>query len=157
MCPDGKFRLHLFCIHPAKRLKEYLQHGRGCIFFSATFLPIQYYKELLSGEMEDYAVYATSCFPPENQLVFIGNDVTSKYTRRGQREYEKISGYIEETVKIRKGNYLVFFPSYEMMESVYGAFIESGIAKDCVCKLQNNNMSEEDREAFLAEFDKEQE
>ena len=157
MCPDGKFRLHLFCIHPAKRLKEYLQHGRGCVFFSATFLPIQYYKELLSGEMEDYAVYATSCFPPENQLIFIGNDVTSKYTRRGQKEYEKISRYIEETVKNRKGNYLVFLPSYEMMESVYGAFIESGIAKDCVCKLQNGNMSEEDREAFLVEFDKEQE
>ena len=157
MCADGKFRVHLFCIHPANRLKEYLKHGRGCVFFSATFLPIQYYKELLSGETEDYAVYAASCFPPENQLVFIGNDVTSKYTRRGQREYEKISQYIEETVRIRKGNYLVFFPSYEMMESVYGAFITSGTAKECVCRLQSSNMSEEDREQFLQAFEKEQE
>ena len=157
MCSDGKFRLHLFCIHPANRLKEYLQHGRGCIFFSATFLPIQYYKELLSGNMEDYAVYATSCFPPENQLVFVGTDVTTKYTRRGQAEYEKISRYIQETIEKRKGNYLVFFPSYEMMESVYGAFVESGNSKECICKLQSANMSEDDREAFLAEFDKEQE
>ena len=154
MCPDGKFRLHLFCIHPANRLKEYLQHGRGCVFFSATFLPIQYYKELLSGEPEDYAVYATSCFPPENQQIFIGTDVTSKYTRRGQKEYEKISRYIEETVQSRKGNYLIFFPSYEMLESVYGAFIGSGAAKDCICKLQNNHMSEQEREEFLAEFEK---
>lgn len=153
MCPDGKFRLHLFCIHPANRLKEYLQHGRGCVFFSATFLPIQYYKELLSGDMEDYAVYATSCFPPENQMVFIGNDVTSKYTRRGKREYEKISGYIEKMIKIRKGNYLVFFPSYEMMESVYDIFVNLGAAKNCICKLQSTNMSEEEREAFLAEFE----
>ena len=157
MCSDGKFRLHLFCIHPAKRLKEYLQHGRGCVFFSATFLPIQYYKELLSGEMEDYAVYATSCFPPENQLVFIGNDVTTKYTRRGQKEYEKISGYIEETVKNRKGNYLVFVPSYEMLESVYGAFITSETAKNCVCKLQSIHMTETEREEFLEEFEKDQE
>ena len=156
MCRDGKFRLHLFCIHPANRLKEYLQHGRGCVFFSATFLPIQYYKELLSGETADYAVYATSCFPPENQMTFIGNDVTSKYTRRGQKEYEKIAGYIEGTVKSRKGNYLVFFPSYEMQESVYGAFITLDIAKDCVCKLQNVNMTEEEREQFLNEFEKEQ-
>ena len=156
MCREGKFRLHLFCIHPANRLKEYLQHGRGCVFFSATFLPIQYYKELLSGETEDYAVYATSCFPPENQMTFIGNDVTSKYTRRGQKEYEKIAGYIEETIKSRKGNYLVFFPSYEMQESVYGAFITLDIAKDCVCKLQNVNMTEEEREQFLNEFEKEQ-
>lgn len=157
MCRDGKFRLHLFCIHPANRLKEYLQHGRGCVFFSATFLPIQYYKELLSGETEDYAVYATSCFSPENQMIFIGNDVTSKYTRRGRKEYEKIAGYIEETIKSRKGNYLVFFPSYEMLESVYGAFIDLDIAKDCVCKLQNVNMTEEEREQFLNEFEKEQE
>lgn len=157
MCPDGKFRLNLFCIHPANRLKEYLQHGRGCVFFSATFLPIQYYKELLSGEIEDYAVYATSCFPSENQLIFIGNDVTSKYSRRGQREYEKISRYIEETVKNRKGNYFVFFPSYEMMENVYGAFAASGVARECICKLQGINMSEEEREQFLAEFEKGQE
>ena len=126
------------------------------MFFSATFLPIQYYKELLSGETADYAVYATSCFPPENQMTFIGNDVTSKYTRRGQKEYEKIAGYIEGTVKSRKGNYLVFFPSYEMQESVYGAFITLDIAEDCVCKLQNVNMTEEEREQFLNEFEKEQ-
>ena len=154
---DGRFALHLFCIHPANRLKEYLQHGRGCVFFSATFLPIGYYKELLSGDMEDYAVYATSCFPPENQLVYVGNDVTTKYTRRGIREYEKISHYIEETLKARKGNYLVFFPSYEMLENVYGAFATSKMAKHCVCKLQSAHMTEEEREDFLAEFEKEQE
>lgn len=156
LCSDGKFRLYLFCIHPANRLKEYLQHGRGCVFFSATFLPIQYYKELLSGNIEDYAVYATSCFPPENQLVFVGNDVTSKYTRRSVREYEKISSYIEKTIESRKGNYLIFFPSYEMMESVYGTFAASCGTKQYVCKLQSSNMSEKEREDFLNEFEKEQ-
>lgn len=157
MCADGKFRLHLFCIHPANRLKEYLQHGRGSVFFSATFLPIQYYKELLSGDTDDYAVYATSCFPPENQMVFIGNDVTSKYTRRGRKEYEKISGYIEEVVSNRKGNYLVFFPSYEMMENVYEIFEASETSKECVCRLQNMHMTESEREEFLEAFEKEQE
>ena len=156
LCSDGKFRLYLFCIHPANRLKEYLQHGRGCVFFSATFLPIQYYKELLSGNIEDYAVYATSCFPTENQLVFVGNDVTSKYTRRSVREYEKISSYIEKTIESRKGNYLIFFPSYEMMESVYGTFAASCGTKQYVCKLQSSNMSEKEREDFLNEFEKEQ-
>lgn len=157
MCGDGRFRLHLFCIHPANRLKEYLQHGRGCVFFSATFLPVQYYKELLSANEEDYAVYATSCFPPENQQVFIGRDVTSRYTRRGRREYEKISAYIEEMIKGRQGNYLVFFPSYEMLESVFEIFAASKTAESCVCKLQSAHMTEEEREDFLAAFEKEQE
>ncbi len=153
---DGKFYINLFCIHPANRLKEYLQHGRGCVFFSATFLPIQYYKELLSGDTNDYAVYAISSFPPENQLVLIGNDVTSKYTRRGRKEYEKISYYIEETAKARQGNYLVFFPSYEMMEQVYEVFLESSFAESCVCKLQSAHMTEAEREEYLAAFEAEQ-
>ena len=157
MCPDGKFRMHLFCIHPANRLKEYLQHGRGCIFFSATFLPIQYYKELISADPEDYAVYADSCFPPENQLVLIGNDVTSKYTRRGRREYEKITSYIEETVMACQGNYLIFFPSYEMMERVYEIFQERAFASQCECRLQSMHMTEEEREKFLEAFEEERE
>ena len=44
-----------------------------------------------------------------------------------------------------------------MLESVYGAFVTSKIAKHCTCKLQNVHMTEEEREAFLAEFEKEQE
>lgn len=154
MGKDGRFRLHLFCIHPAVRLKEYLQHTRGCVFFSATFLPIGYYKELLSGDTKDYAVYATSCFPPENQRVFIANDVTSKYTRRGRREYEKIGTYLEETLRMRQGNYLVFFPSYEMLENVYQIFEASEAAKGCICKLQSPYMTEREREEFLGEFEK---
>ncbi len=151
---DGKFRIHLFCIHPAKRLKEYLDHGRSCIFFSATFLPITYYKELLSGHGEDYAVYATSSFPPENQKIFIGKDVTSKYTRRGRTEYEKICGYIEGAVGQQEGNYLIFFPSYEMMEHVYEIFRSTKIAEKCICRLQSTYMTETEREEFLAEFER---
>ncbi len=157
MAADGRFYINLFCIHPANRLKEYLKHGRGCIFFSATFLPIQYYKELLGADTEDYAVYANSSFPPKNQLVFIGNDVTSKYTRRGRKEYEKISYYIEETAMARKGNYLVFFPSYEMMEQVYEVFLESSLAQNCICRLQSIHMTEAEREEFLEAFETEQE
>lgn len=155
MGTDGKFRLHLFCVHPANRLKEYLEHGRSSIFFSATFLPIQYYKELLSGHTDDYAVYATSCFPPENELVFVGTDVTSRYKRRGRGEYEKISRYLEEILRSRAGNYLVFFPSYEMLENVYEVFLQSDAAALCTSRRQNPSMQEEEREAFLAEFEKE--
>lgn len=154
---DGKFKVHLYCIHPANRLKEYLEHTRSCVFFSATFLPIGYYKELLTGNQEDYAVYATSCFPQENQLVFVAEDVTSKYSRRGRQEYEKICDYIEEAVKRRQGNYLIFFPSYEMMEQIYEIFSWRESTRQWICRLQDRNMTEEQREAFLAEYEKEQE
>lgn len=155
MCADGKFRLHLFCVHPANRLQEYLSYGRGCIFFSATFLPIRYYKELLSGDQDDYAVYASGSFPPENQFVFIGTDVTSRYRRRGRGEYGKISRYLEAMLAERAGNYLAFFPSYEMLQNVYEVFCQSERAGDCLCICQTPAMQEEEREQFLAAFEEE--
>ena len=76
--PDGKFMLKLFCINPANNLKECLGKGNSTIFFSATLLPILYYKELLSGNLEEYAVYAKSPFPLENRLLLVAADVSSR-------------------------------------------------------------------------------
>ena len=45
---EGKFYLHLFCVNPAGCLQEYMEKGNSTILFSATFLPINYYKKLLS-------------------------------------------------------------------------------------------------------------
>ena len=82
--PDGRFKVKLYCINPAANLQEYLEQGNSTIFFSATLLPIQYYKNLLSVEKEDYAVYAESSFPRENRLLLIGRDVSTRYTQRSK-------------------------------------------------------------------------
>lgn len=76
--------------------------------FSATLLPIRYYKEQLGGEKEDAAVYAKSVFLPEQRKVMIARDVTTKYTRRGAAEYEKIAAYIDSFISAKEGNYLLF-------------------------------------------------
>ena len=79
---DGGFYVRLFCVNPAVNLSEYLNYGVCTVFFSATLLPIQYYKKLLSTQTDDYAVYAHTPFPEENRRVMIGTDVTTRYTRR---------------------------------------------------------------------------
>ncbi|MGN0335325.1 MAG: ATP-dependent DNA helicase [Lachnospiraceae bacterium] len=156
MCEDGRFCVHLFCVHPANRLREYLEYGRSTVFFSATLLPVQYYKELLGGGEEDYAIYADSSFPTEHRLVCIGTDVTSRYARRGRSEYEKIAEYIEKMVRVKEGNYLVFFPSYKMLKEISEIFMDREYAKGCRCLIQNTFMSEQDREVFLQEFEREE-
>lgn len=80
--PDNSFFLKLMCINPAANLRESLDKGISTLFFSATLLPIQYYKELLSGSQEEYAVYAKSPFPQENQVYLAASDVSSRYSRR---------------------------------------------------------------------------
>ena len=49
----------------------------------------------------------------------VGADVSTKYSMRGEEQYGRIVGYIEKVVKLKKGNYMVFFPSYQMMELIY--------------------------------------
>lgn len=157
MLHDGRFMLRLFCINPAKNLSECLEKGQSTIFFSATLLPVMYYKELLSGNLEDYAVYAESPFPQENRLLMVASDVSSKYTRRNQREYEKIVHYIAQAVSGREGNYMVFFPSYQFLREVE-AVMESMPEKERKFRYisQETNMREQEREDFLEEFAKEQ-
>lgn len=113
-----RFRLKLFCVNPVNNLEECLQKAVATVFFSATLLPIQYYRTLLSDRKEDYTVYLDSPFAEENRLLVIGRDVTSRYTRRNQNEFERIGSYIRKMVQAKPGNYLVFFPSYRYLDEV---------------------------------------
>ncbi len=149
---DGSFLLKLFCVNPCENLKECMGRGRSTILFSATFLPIQYYKGLLGGETEDYEVYAQSVFNPEKRGLFVASDVTSKYTRRSKEEYYNIARYIDEVVKNRHGNYMVFCPSYSFMQTIYDMYVEHFGDEEKECIIQQEYMTEEDREAFLALF-----
>ena len=63
---DGRFMVKLFCVNPAVNLQAYLEYGIGTVFFSATLLPVRYYKKLLSIETDDYAIYADSPFPKDS-------------------------------------------------------------------------------------------
>ncbi len=150
--PDGSFLLRLYCVDPSLNLNECMKRGRSSILFSATFLPIQYYKGLLGGEKEDYEVYAKSVFNPAKKGLFIAQDVTSKYSRRSEEEFLKIARYIDEVVKNRHGNYMVFCPSYAFLKKVYTAYQENfaGTQKECI--LQQDYMGEEGRENFLERF-----
>lgn len=148
--PKGQFFLHLYCIRPAVNLRLCLDKGISTVFFSATLLPVTYYKGLLTGESEDYAVYAKSPFLVSNRLLLIGTDVSSRYKRRGDTEYCRMAEYISKTVKSQKGNYLVFFPSYQMLEVVYQRCEKQN---DFLCIRQDTGMDEKEREHFLLKFE----
>ncbi len=151
---DGDFMLKLFCVNPATNLKQCMKKGRSSILFSATFLPIQYYKKLLGGDAEDYEVYAKSTFAEEKRALLFASDVTSKYTRRSTEEFRKIARYLYEIVHQRYGNYMVFFPSHAFLEEVYEIFMEEYFDETIMeCVVQEDYMSEAKREEFLKKFE----
>ena len=150
---DGSFLVKQYCVNPSERIRECLEKGKGSILFSATLLPIQYYKKLLGGKAEDFEVYAKSVFNPDRRKLLIGNEVTSRYKRRGEQEYYNIAFYIHRIVKERKGNYLLFFPSHQFLEQVYRIYREHFLEEEFQeCLIQEDFMSEKDRENFLQRF-----
>ncbi|MCI9594057.1 MAG: ATP-dependent DNA helicase [Lachnospiraceae bacterium] len=181
MTEDGRFQIRLFCINPSGPLRSCMDQGISTILFSATLLPMLYYKELLSGEPEGYAIYAESPFSRENRLLLVARDISSKYSRRNQREYQKAAEYVEKIVGGRKGNYMVFCPSYQYMGELVralevknggkisgtgGTEVSGGVGEDGKREgeeegreemkfrllVQESRMDEEEREAFLREF-----
>ena len=151
---DDSFMVKLFCVNPSVNLKECMQRARSTVLFSATLLPIQYYKSLLGGEKEDFEVYAKSTFNPKKKALYIGSDVTSKYSRRSPKEYYNIAYYLHEITRMRYGNYLIFFPSHSFLQSVFEVYEENFLDPETEeCIIQEDIMSEEDREQFLSRFE----
>lgn len=149
--PDGRFKLKLFCVDPSVNIQECLNKGNSTVFFSATLLPVDYYKSLLSTVKDDYAVYANSCFDQKKKQVLIGQDTSSRYTNRSLKEYQRTAAYIKTVVNAKKGNYLVFFSSYKMLEEAASCFRQIQPEKvELIC--QSSRMTETEREAFLEHF-----
>ncbi|MBO6283748.1 MAG: ATP-dependent DNA helicase, partial [Pseudobutyrivibrio sp.] len=149
---DKNFNLHLYCIDPSAQLQDRLRMARATVYFSATLLPIEYYKNLLCTEKDVYAIYVDSVFDQKKRMLLLGTDVTSKYTRRGDDEYLKYATYIDAIVNAKQGNYMVFGPSYKFLEDILSKY--EALAKDVDILVQSQNMTEQEREDFLLEFEK---
>mgnify|MGYP004594513743 FL=1 len=152
---DGKFYEKLFCVNPAENLQKCLDKGNSTVFFSATLLPLQYYRKMLSTRNENFGMYVESPFEQKKRCLLICRDVSSKYTRRGYEEYRKIAEYIAKMSWQKKGNYMVFFPSYRLMEDVYQVYQDEFYASWVRCISQHASMTELEREEFLEEFSEE--
>ena len=151
---NNDFSIKLLCVNPRNNLSEAMAKGRSSILFSATFLPIQYYKYLLGGDENDYEVYAKSTFDNSKRGLFLGTDVTTKYTRRSRLEYHRIASYIYEITKCKTGNYMVFFPSHAFLANVYERFMDSFHDERYMeCMIQEEHMNENMRMKFLEAFE----
>ena len=163
---DGRFMVKLYCMDPSRRLRACMQRGRAAILFSATLLPITYYKALLGGTAEDYEIYAQSIFDPERMGLFVVRDLTSRYRDRSADNYGRIADCILRVIRQRHGNYLVFFPSYAFLREVEEQMLRHAGTREkeqmpclpdtreaeVVLLRQRPHMSEAQREAFLGAF-----
>jgi DNA excision repair protein ERCC-2 len=146
---DNGLKIKLYCLDPSYLLGEAVKRGKAAVFFSATLAPINYYKEMLGGSNEDYTLRLSSPFDREKLCLLVGDRISTRYKDR-ERTYSEVVDYIKTAVETRKGNYLVFFPSYKYMNEVYSIFSEMHPEVNVI--LQESSMDEEKREEFLENF-----
>lgn len=150
---DGRFMIKLLCADPSDSLKRCYDRSLSTLLFSATLLPIKYYKQMLGGMSHDPAVYAQSVFDPARRGLFVARDVTSKYTRRGYDEYARMARYISEIVSKRSGNYLIFLPSHAMLDQVFDIYTDLYYEENQEYVIQSSSMGETEREEFISRFE----
>ena len=147
-------RTKLYCLDPASRIRAATDQGKSAVFFSATLVPGDYFRSLLAYQEGDVLAEFSSPFLPENRKIMIAPDVSTKYRNR-EYSYEKVADYIHRMISSKTGNYMVFFPSYRYMNTVYDKYTQKYSDPDAevIVFQQSGDMSEEEREEFLERFE----
>jgi DNA excision repair protein ERCC-2 len=142
-------RLKLFCIDPSRQIGHALNRCRSVVFFSATLTPLDYFQTMLASESAD-TLSLPSPFPTENLEVFVADRLSTLYRHRDRTKPE-IAHILQSLVRPHRGNYLLFFPSYQYMRMVLEIF--RATAPDIDVIAQEPGMTERQREEFLGRFE----
>ncbi len=116
-----KTMVKLFLIDPSSILNVILKSTWSSIFFSATFTPLKYFRYMLGGAEDDYILKIKSPFDENNMKLMITEDLSMKYAVRNDN-IEAACRCINKAVTEKKGNYMVFFPSYSFMKKTYETY-----------------------------------
>ena len=146
---NKNLKLKLFCINPSIQLENALKRCRAAIFFSATMTPMAYFKKILGCNEDAAGLAIPSPFPGDNLNLFISDRISTFYRDRDKTRLQ-VSQAISTLINQKKGNYLIFFPSYEYMTMVFESFKSYYI--DGEIMLQTPGMSESDRDKFLGRY-----
>jgi len=145
-------KLRLFCIDPSIQLENALNRCKAAVFFSATMTPIVYFKKILGCNADAAHLMLPSPFPGKNLTLFVADNISTLYRHR-ERTKQQVWRAICILINQKKGNYLIFFPSYEYMMMVLESFESDCPGTEII--LQTPGMSEPERDQFLNRFGRE--
>ncbi len=142
--------LKLYCLDPSARLDNALEEAYSSVFFSATLTPADYFSDILGGGKDSRSISLPSPFPRENLGLIALTSVSTRFEDR-DKSYKKIAGAIAATVAAKRGNYIVYFPSYKYMNSVTDIFCAR--YPNVPVAIQRSGMTRQEREEFLSFFE----
>ncbi len=147
---DGdEIRAKIFCLDTGETLRSRLALGHGAVLFSATLTPLTYYRSVLGGDRSSEMLTVDSPFASEQMFVAIMNNITTRTSERA-KSLGAICATVAATLSAKRGNYMIFCPSFAYSEALYGAFVKKYPKIRAI--LQRPGMSRAERDSFLAEF-----
>jgi len=144
-----EIELKLMCVNATDRLQKTLAKFRSVVAFSATLRPMQYYCDALGFPEGVKTLELASPFDPDRLKCIVCPYIDTRYHARSHSE-PAIVELIARVVKARRGNYLVYLPSYAYLEQVHRAYAMQHSEQRIV--VQQRGASLEDRDAFLKNF-----
>lgn len=148
---SGKIRIKVFCLDTGLAIADRLSRGKAAVFFSATLVPVEYYKAVLGNDRSSETIETRSPFEPSQLSVSVIDKISTRYSDR-DTTLLSVLRVIACTASVRRGNYMVFCPSFAYAEMLYKAF--SAKYPKIRTLLQKKDMTGEQRKEFLSEFHK---
>lgn len=147
--PQEDTKITLYCIDPSQHLNERLEAVKGAVIFSATLSPSEYYMNMINGSTDYPLLTLPSPFPKENFRLLVAPKLSIKYKDR-KSSLQEVIDYILTLVNSKKGNYFIYVPSYEYLESIL-PYLACANFKLVV---QEREMNDDAKEEFLSNFSK---
>ena len=148
---DGRIRIKVFCLDTGLAIDGRLSRGRAAVFFSATLVPVEYYRAVLGADRSSDTIETRSPFEPSQLSVSVIDKISTRYSDR-DATLLSVLRVIACTASVRRGNYMVFCPSFAYAEMLYNAFRTK--YPKIKTLLQKKDMTREQRKEFLSEFHK---
>lgn len=147
----GVLRAKLYCLDTGPIIRKRLAMGHGSMLFSATLAPLGYYREILGGDRSDEILEVNSPFTEEQLSVVIMDKISTRFSERDDT-LGAVLRVIAATIAARRGNYMIFSPSFAYSDALARAFAAKYTKLHIIS--QRKNMTKREKEEFLAEFHK---
>ncbi len=148
---QGEIRAKIYCLDTAPVIRERLELGHGAVLFSATLSPLGYYRSILGGERSDDTLEVSSPFSSSQLSVSIMDKISTRFSER-EDTLGAVSRVIAATVSARRGNYMIFSPSFAYSEALARSFAAKYPKLRVIS--QTKDMTRKEKADFLAEFKK---
>ncbi len=146
---ENSLRVKLFCVDPSDHLGVAFRRCSSAVLFSATITPMSYFSRIFGLQETADKKSFPSPFPTENLCLMVASSISTLYKHRHYTKHDLVE-FIGALVESKKGNYMVYFPSYEYLKMVHPLY-EQAFPHHHIL-LQTQDMKEGERVEFLNQF-----